>query len=71
VRFDVNTFVDDIKRAKAEVESQAAVQEVLARAVSDPNAVIRGIGAPTEAGIHTIFHGRDLNRPGFAGGSIP
>jgi predicted metal-dependent enzyme (double-stranded beta helix superfamily) len=60
VKFDVDQFVDDIKHAKAEVDSQTAVQEVLARAVSDPNAVISGIGAPTEAGIHTIFQGKDL-----------
>jgi len=60
MKFDVDRFVGDVKRARLEAESQAAVQEVLARAVSDPGAVIQGIGAPTEAGIHTVFHGPDL-----------
>ena len=60
MKFDVDRFADDVKRANAEVDGQAAVCEVLARALSDPGAVIDGIGAPTEAGIRTIFHGKDL-----------
>jgi predicted metal-dependent enzyme (double-stranded beta helix superfamily) len=43
-----------------EADGQRAVQEVLGRAVSDPAAVLEGIGEPTEAGIHTIHHAADL-----------
>ncbi len=60
MKFDVDVFVADVKRARMEADSQMAVHEVLTRAVSDPNAVLDGIGAPTEAGIHTIYHGEDL-----------
>lgn len=60
MRFEGERFVDDVKRANAEVDGQTAIREILARAVSDPSAVIRGIGVPTEAGIQTLFHGKDL-----------
>ena len=33
---DVDRFVDDVKRARMETESQKAVEEVLKRAVSNP-----------------------------------
>jgi len=60
LKFAVDRFIEDVKRARAEVESQRAVEEVLRRAVSDPEAVIAAIGEPREAGIHTLFHGPDL-----------
>jgi predicted metal-dependent enzyme (double-stranded beta helix superfamily) len=60
VKFDLDRFVDDVKRARSEQAGQAAVQEVLARAVSDPGAVIDGIGVPTQAGVHPLLHEKDL-----------
>lgn len=59
-KFDVDRFTDEVKRARMETDSQAAVQEVLRRAVAEPAAVLAGIGEPTEAGIHTIYQGADL-----------
>jgi len=59
-KFDVDRFVDDVKRARLNGDSQKSVQEVLARAVSEPAAVMQGIGAPSEAGIHTLYHADDL-----------
>jgi predicted metal-dependent enzyme (double-stranded beta helix superfamily) len=59
-KFEVDRFTDDVKRARLEADSQAAVQEVLRRAVAEPNAVLAGIGEPTEAGIHTIHRSADL-----------
>jgi len=59
-KFEIDRFLDDVKRARMEADSQKAIQEVLARAVSDPAAVLRGIGEPTEAGIHTLYHAGDL-----------
>lgn len=59
-KFDVERFTDDVKRARMEADSQVAVKDVLARAVSEPGAVLDGIGEPKEAGIHTIYHAKDL-----------
>jgi len=59
-KFEIDRFIDDVKRARMEADSQKAIQEVLARAVSDPTAVLHGIGEPTEAGIHTLYHAGDL-----------
>lgn len=59
-KFDVDRFVDDVKRARMQADSQMAIQDVLARAVSEPGAVLEGIGEPTEAGIHTIHQADDL-----------
>ncbi len=58
-RFDLDRFVDDVQRAQADA-GQMAAQEVLARAVSDPRSVVLGIGEPAQAGIHTLYHARDL-----------
>jgi predicted metal-dependent enzyme (double-stranded beta helix superfamily) len=59
-RLDVDRFIEDVKLANREKDGQRAVQEVLGRSVSDPAAVIAGIGEPTEAGIHTIHRSDDL-----------
>jgi predicted metal-dependent enzyme (double-stranded beta helix superfamily) len=58
--FDVDQFTDGVKRARLETDSQAAVEAVLRRAILDPGAVLLGLGPPAEAGIHTIYHARDL-----------
>jgi predicted metal-dependent enzyme (double-stranded beta helix superfamily) len=60
--FDTNRFIDDVKRARADGEGdgQAAVEDVLRRAVSEPRAVLAGIGEPTEAGIHPLYRASDL-----------
>ncbi len=59
-RFDLERFIDDVKRARGESESQAAVQEILDRAVSNPRAVLDGIGEPSEVGIKAIYRAPDL-----------
>lgn len=58
--FDVDRFVEDVQRGNAEADRQTAVHEVLTRAVSDPDAIQKSVGAPREAGIHTLFRGADL-----------
>jgi predicted metal-dependent enzyme (double-stranded beta helix superfamily) len=60
VRFDIDRFVDDVKRARAESESQLAVEEVLKRTLSAPDAVLTGLGAPATAGIHSIHRDAEL-----------
>jgi len=59
-KFDPDRFIEEIKLAARETDRQAAVEAVLARAVSEPREIVLGIGEPTEAGIHTLYHGDDL-----------
>ena len=59
-KMDVERFVEDIKRARLETDSQKAVEEVLKRTVSEPRAVLNGLGEPAEAGIHPIYRADDL-----------
>jgi len=58
--FDLDRFVDDVKRARMETNSQSAVREVIERAVSEPGDVLRGIGEPAAAGLHTLYRAADL-----------
>ena len=58
--FDIETFIEDCKRARGEDDSHKAVQEVVARAVSEPGALIRRVGEPKQAGLHTLYHAPDL-----------
>lgn len=58
--FELEGFLEDVKRARAEREAQAAVEEVVARAVSDPRSVVLGLGEPSVAGIHTLYCAPDL-----------
>ena len=59
-RFEVERFIEEVKRASREADSQAAVQEVLARAASEPAEVLEALGEPVEAGIHGIYGAGDL-----------
>ena len=59
-RFDLDAFIDDVKRARAEADGQRAVHEVLARAVAEPGSVIAGLGEPRQAGIHELYRADDL-----------
>ena len=54
--FEVERFVADCRAAFAEDTSHKAVREVLARAVSDPGAVLAGLGEPRRAEIGKLFH---------------
>lgn len=56
--FDVERFVDDVKRATA--NGHGAVGDVLARAVSTPGPVLQGLGEPQEAGVQTLHRADDL-----------
>jgi hypothetical protein len=47
--FEVDQFVADCRAAFAEDTTHKAVREVLARAVSDPAAVLKGLGEPNRA----------------------
>jgi predicted metal-dependent enzyme (double-stranded beta helix superfamily) len=54
--FEVERFVADCCAAFAEDPGPKAVREVLARAVSDPGAMLMGLGEPKRAEIRKLFH---------------
>ena len=60
IAFDLERFIDDVRQARREPDSQMAVQEVLARAVSEPGTVLEVLGEPTQPGIRPIHHAEDL-----------
>jgi len=52
---DIDQFVADCIAANQGVDAQAAVNEVLARAVSDPAAVLAALGEPAKAGLNVLL----------------
>jgi predicted metal-dependent enzyme (double-stranded beta helix superfamily) len=58
--FDLEQFIADCRAALAEDASPKAVREVLARAVTDPAAVLTALGAPQRAAVHKLYHADDL-----------
>lgn len=60
-KLNVDSFVDACTRANdGTAEAQAAVQEVLRRAMSDPAAVLAGVGEPTKGGLRALYRSADL-----------
>ena len=57
--FDLDRFVADLRKALGE-RSRQAVREVVARAVSEPAALLRRIGAPEKAAVQVLHSGSDL-----------
>jgi predicted metal-dependent enzyme (double-stranded beta helix superfamily) len=56
IMFETERFVADCRAAFAKDPTHKAVREVLACAVSDPTAVLKGLGEPQRAEIKKIFH---------------
>jgi predicted metal-dependent enzyme (double-stranded beta helix superfamily) len=54
--FEAERFVADCRAAFAKDPTHKAIREVLARTVSDPTAVLKGLGEPKRAGIQELFH---------------
>lgn len=52
---DIDRFVADCVAANKETDAQAAVEEVLARAVSTPDAVLAALGEPKKAGLDVLL----------------
>jgi len=57
---DIDRFVEDCVIANQEADAQAAVNEVLARAVSSPDAVIAALGEPVMAGLNVLLRSPTL-----------
>ncbi len=54
-RMDIDRFVEDCVIANKESDAQAAVKEVLAKAVSTPNTIINALGEPSKAGLNVLL----------------
>jgi predicted metal-dependent enzyme (double-stranded beta helix superfamily) len=57
--FDLDRFIADL-RATLPERSRQPMREVVARAVADPAALVRGIGAPDKAGVQVLHKSPEL-----------
>ncbi|MBL6653341.1 MAG: hypothetical protein ISP49_17220 [Reyranella sp.] len=57
--FDVEQFIADLHSTLGE-RSRKALKEVVARAVSDPSAVVRALGEPDKAGVNVLHRSPEL-----------
>jgi predicted metal-dependent enzyme (double-stranded beta helix superfamily) len=58
--FDLDGFIAECRAAVTLDPSHKSVREVVARAVSEPAAVITGLGAPTRAEIQKLYSSAEL-----------
>ena len=58
--FDLDRFIADCRTALAADSSHRHVREVVRRAVSEPAAVLKGLGEPKRAGLNKLFQAPDL-----------
>jgi len=58
--FDLDQFVADCRAALVADKSHKGVREVVARAVSDPAAVLKGVGEPRRSEVQKLYHSSDL-----------
>jgi predicted metal-dependent enzyme (double-stranded beta helix superfamily) len=60
VMFQKERFIEECRAALKEKDTHAAVRELVARAVSEPAQMVRGLGEPQCAGFETIYSADDL-----------
>ena len=58
--FDLDQFTADCRAALQDRASHSAVREVVARAVSDPAAVLKALGEPKRADLQKLYQSPDL-----------
>jgi predicted metal-dependent enzyme (double-stranded beta helix superfamily) len=58
--FNLDQFVADCRVALKADASHKSVREVVARAVSEPSAVLKALGEPTRAEMQTLYRAGDL-----------
>jgi predicted metal-dependent enzyme (double-stranded beta helix superfamily) len=56
--FEIERFVEDLKTANA--QGQRGVNEILARAMSEPGSVLAAVGEPETSGFHVLYRADDL-----------
>jgi predicted metal-dependent enzyme (double-stranded beta helix superfamily) len=54
--FDIDSFTADCRSALKDACPQGAIREVVARAVSDPNSIVKALGEPTRAEMQILHH---------------
>ncbi len=58
--FQRERFIEDCREALTQSDPQSAVRELVARAVSDPGAILADLGEPELAGVQTLHKAEDL-----------
>lgn len=58
--FDLDRFIADCRDAVREDPSHKAAREVLARANSDPAAILAALGEPREAGVAPLYRSEEV-----------
>src|SRR5262245_31147547 len=58
--FDLDQFIADCRSARDTDPSHKLVHEVVARAVCDPTAVLKGLGEPQRAEVRKLYHSGTL-----------
>lgn len=56
--FDLDRFIEECRAAVT--QGQPAVRELVSRAVAEPGAVMRALGEPKRAGLHTLYRSDEL-----------
>ena len=58
--FELDRFIADCRAALAADKSHKSVCEVVARAISDPAAVLKDLGEPKRSEVQKLYHSSDL-----------
>ena len=58
--FDLDQFIAECRAASAADRPHKNVREVVARAVSDPAAILKGLGEPRRSEVQKLYHSGDL-----------
>ncbi|HYC45210.1 MAG TPA: hypothetical protein VED01_06950 [Burkholderiales bacterium] len=58
--FDKERFIEECRAALKEDRPQAAIRELVTKAVSDPAGILRALGEPTRAGVNKLHVSEDL-----------
>jgi predicted metal-dependent enzyme (double-stranded beta helix superfamily) len=58
--FDLDRFIADCRAAVSLDPTHKSVREIVARAVSEPDAVIAGLGAPARAEVQKLYNSPEL-----------
>jgi predicted metal-dependent enzyme (double-stranded beta helix superfamily) len=59
-RFEVEGFIEACRKAVVSGDAEKAVRELVAEAVSNPDAVHSALGAPKHAGVEPLYRAADL-----------
>ena len=58
--FESDRFIEDCRQCLGEQNPHAAVREVVGRAVSEPDRILKTLGEPRLSGIHTLYRSDKL-----------